>query len=139
MIYVCKAKQKKSVCLNYVKFDMLNRYLKDDGSHRWNWNNIKLDMNCICLGNINSHIFDISCISHKLPITCYRIFEYTNINQNPIKIIREVLVDSNVGKKIQVISIANSIRLNFLNVEKKVIEWSIGKGGSHFLGFFYKA
>lgn len=92
-----------------MKFDILNRYLNKNRSYRWNWASIKLDINYTSFRDINSWIFDIFCISHKLSITNYKIFGYTGVNYNLIKFVRQVLASSNIDKKIYIDYIISSI------------------------------
>lgn len=128
-----------------MKFNIANKRLNEDRSYRWNWANTKLDMNDICLRDINSRILDIPCISHELSITGYGMLGYTSINYNLIEFIRQILVNSNIGKKIWVewitgsIGEADMIKQNIAKDDERVTEWSIGEIGSYFFGFFSKA
>lgn len=61
------------------------------------------------------------------------------INHHLIECIKKVLVVGSIATKISVNSITNSIGWNLANAEGRVTKWSIGKDGSHFLGFVYKA
>lgn len=85
-------------------------------------------MNYTYLSNINSRIFDICCISHKLPITCCGILGCTDINHNPIKFIKRVSVSGNIDRKIgvrhiiSIISRAYVIESNVANSDERVTE-----------------
>lgn len=83
-----------------MKFDRPNKFLNNNKSYRQNGVNTKLDINCICFGNVNISIFNIAYISHILSITNNKIFRYIGINYNLIKFIRKILLSGNIDKKI---------------------------------------